>query len=47
MDVDTTRIAAQRGLGIGNIKKIKVVGEAIKNVKVADFLMHSNMRIKK
>ncbi|MBN1798785.1 MAG: DUF362 domain-containing protein [Spirochaetales bacterium] len=42
LDVATTRIAAQRGLGVGDIKKIKIAGESIENVKVADFLMHSH-----
>jgi uncharacterized protein (DUF362 family) len=47
LDVDTTKVAAMRGLGVGDLEKIKVVGEEIQNVKVADFIMHSDRRIKK
>ncbi len=44
LDIATTRIASKRGLGIGDINKIKVVEETIKNVKVVDFLQHSNFK---
>ena len=36
-DVLTTRLAAQRGLGVEDLTQIEVVGEAISDVRVPDF----------
>ena len=37
MDIYTTRYSDQRGLGIGNLENIEVVGESITDVSVPDF----------
>ncbi len=36
-DVPTTQLAARRGLGVGDLARIEVVGEAISDVLVRDF----------
>jgi len=36
-DILTTRLAAERGLGVGDLGQIEVVGEAIRDVRVPDF----------
>ncbi|GAI58779.1 unnamed protein product, partial [marine sediment metagenome] len=37
MDIHTTRYSDERGLGIGNLQNIEVIGERIDDVMVADF----------
>jgi len=37
MDVDTTRYAHERGLGVGRLEDIEVVGERVEDVSVPDF----------
>jgi uncharacterized protein (DUF362 family) len=37
LEIHTTRIAANRNLGIGDLGKINVLGEPIKKVKIKDF----------
>ncbi|MFO7889805.1 MAG: DUF362 domain-containing protein [bacterium] len=45
-EVDMIRIAGQRGLGVNNLGKIKVVGNKIDDVKFDDFKLPSNRLIK-
>ena len=37
MDIHTTRYSDERGLGVGNLQNIEVIGERIDDVTVADF----------
>ncbi len=37
MDIHTTRYADERGLGVGNLQNIEVVGEGIDDVTIPDF----------
>jgi uncharacterized protein (DUF362 family)/Pyruvate/2-oxoacid:ferredoxin oxidoreductase delta subunit len=37
MDIYTTKYATERGLGIGNLQDIEVVGETLEDVSVTDF----------
>lgn len=37
LEVPTTRIAANRDLGVADLKKIEIVGESIEKVRVKDF----------
>jgi len=36
-DIDTTRLAGERGLGAGNLRNLDIVGESIDEVAVSDF----------
>ena len=38
-EVRTTRIAHERGVGVGDLREIEVVGERIENVTVSDFAL--------
>lgn len=40
--IDTTRIAHQRGLGEGNLNRIEIRGEKLKNVIIQDFELADN-----
>ncbi|WP_418791632.1 DUF362 domain-containing protein [Phosphitispora sp. TUW77] len=40
--IHTTRIAHQRGLGIGDMSKIEVLGEKLETLKIKDFDLPSN-----
>ncbi len=42
MDIHTTRYSDERGLGIGNLKNIEVIGEGIEDVTVPDFKFPSS-----
>ena len=44
-DIDTTRIAHQRGLGTGKLENIEILGENLEEVKVADFKLVSNVNL--
>ena len=37
LDIYTTRYSDERGLGVGNLENIKIVGETIESVTVPDF----------
>jgi len=37
LDIYTTKYAAERGLGIGDLRSIEIVGENLEDVIVADF----------
>ncbi len=41
--VHTTRIAHQRGVGMGDLSKIEVLGERLENLKLRDFDLPSNL----
>ncbi|MDZ7384796.1 MAG: DUF362 domain-containing protein [candidate division KSB1 bacterium] len=45
-EIDTTRIASQRGLGEGRLEHIKVVGADLESLRLPDFVLPSNRLIK-
>lgn len=45
-EIDSTRIAAKRGMGIADLARIDMIGESIDNVKPASFSLPSNRLLK-
>ena len=45
-EIDSTRIAAKRGLGVADFSQIELAGERIENVKPASFKLPSNRLLK-
>jgi uncharacterized protein (DUF362 family)/Pyruvate/2-oxoacid:ferredoxin oxidoreductase delta subunit len=45
-EIDSTRIAAKRGLGVADFSQIEIAGESIENVKPASFSLPSNRLLK-
>ncbi len=45
-EIDSTRIAAKRGLGAADFSQIEITGEKIENVKPASFALPSNRLLK-
>lgn len=45
-EIDSTRIAAQRGLGEGSLQRIQLIGADIESLRLPDFVLPSNRLIK-
>jgi uncharacterized protein (DUF362 family)/Pyruvate/2-oxoacid:ferredoxin oxidoreductase delta subunit len=46
-DVPTTKAAAKRNLGVSSLKEIEVLGEPLEKVRINDFVLPSNARIRR
>ncbi len=45
-EIDTTRIAAQRGLGQGSLEHVQLIGAELEGLRLPDFILPSNRLIK-
>ena len=46
-DVPTTKAAAKRNLGVSSLKEIEVLGEPLEEVRINNFILPSNARIRR
>ncbi len=45
-EIDTTRIASERGLGVGRLQQIQLLGAQLDSLRLPDFVLPSNRLIK-